>query len=205
MSGLDISVRPAQADDAADLAILDGIASSGLAPWLWQAGVDLGQAATAMEYGRSQMAKGDAVFGYSNALIAELDGTVAGMIIHYTMDLPDPVPSMGSAVDTVMSGPFELMRRAQGFWYVDGLATYSPFRRRGIARSLMRHAFISARANRRNRIGLITESGNTASQALYRSLGFELVDSRPYVSFPGAKDNDDWLLFVAPVNKQEQT
>jgi len=68
------NLRPATSHDAAELAILDDIASSGLASWIWYGAVLSGRVDTAMEQGRQVMGDPKVFWGFSNAVMGDIDG-----------------------------------------------------------------------------------------------------------------------------------
>lgn len=197
MSGF--SLRPANAADAAELAILDDIASHGLASWLWFGGVVSGQADTPMERGRQLMGSENIDWGYKGAYIAETDDRVAGMAISYLMDMTWPPTDMGEKANKVLNSSFELMHMANGNWYLDGLAVFRQFQRTGLGRQLVVHTMERARAAKAPAISLITDSSNARALGLYQSCGFEIKDQRPYVPFGRRTDIENWVLLTAPL------
>ena len=77
MTGKDaITIRPAGRSDAADLAIIDNMASHGLSLAFWQRAVERGEAEDPLSFARERFADQNAVFGWSNALVAEEDGRI---------------------------------------------------------------------------------------------------------------------------------
>ena len=131
-------IRPATRADSADLAILDDVASSGLASWLWSGAVARGEASTAIERGRQKFAAGEGEISWRNASIAEIDGDVAGMSVSYPLAT---VAEPADAPNAVLKPLYELLAAVKGHRYIDALAVYSRYRGRGIGRGLMRHEF----------------------------------------------------------------
>lgn len=195
----DVTIRAARKSDAAELAILDSIASSGLAPWLWHGGVMRGVASTAMEHGRNLMADETVSFGHVAADIAEVDDAVCGMMISYEVDMPDGPPDFGDIANAVLNGCLSLVHTVQGQWYVDGLAVYQQYRGQGIARSLLQGSFEKARLNNCSTVSLLTEDTNHPALGLYHSMGFIIIDECPYVPFNDTATAEKWLLLSAPV------
>lgn len=66
-----------------------------------------------------------------------------------------------------------------GALYVDALATARPFRRRGVARALLRHVEENARSLGLTEVALDTSLDNRPARSLYLSEGFEEVAYRP--------------------------
>ena len=81
-----------------------------------------------MAVGARRAARDEGAFSWRNAVIAELGGAVAGGLVAYRIG-PDPEP-----LDDVppLFRPLQaLENRALGTHYVNVLATYPEFRRRG--------------------------------------------------------------------------
>lgn len=194
------NLRPATQQDAAELAILDDIASSGLATWIWHDGVLSEKTDTAMEQGRKILGDPKVYWGFSNAVIGEIDNQVSGMAISYKMNMPDKNPDLSDKANRVLEGSFDLMRFANGHWYLDGLAVYRQNRKSGLGRELLRDAMDRGRLAGVSHISLITESTNERAQALYQSEGFKVVDQRPYIPFNQRKDIENWQLMTAPLH-----
>ena len=193
----DLVIRAAHKHDAAELAILDDIASSGLASWIWYGGVIAGTANSALEHGRSLMANPKLYFGYSSADIAEIKGETVGMSISYKMNMTERPASMGAKADEVLDGSIRLMMKVHGLWYVHGLAVYNSHRRQGIAKKLLSAAFEKAKQSQVPAITLITENDNKSALNLYKQMGFKLYDEEPFVPFYRQSKTEKWLLLKA--------
>ncbi|MDF2721334.1 MAG: GCN5-related N-acetyltransferase [Paenibacillus sp.] len=63
--------------------------------------------------------------------------------------------------------------KGQPFVIVQDLFVLEAYRKRGIAKSLIRHAVHIARQHQANRVQLNTATGNEAARRLYEQLGFE--------------------------------
>ena len=195
----DIVLRPALRNDGADLAILDNLASHGASRWFWQGVVNEGKAEDAFALGRQRLMADDACYGWTNAIIAEVDGVTAGSCTAYVMPAPEEDDEFGKS--DAFAPVFDLFASIVGEWCIDSLAIYPQMRRRGIARTLMADAFGKGRAAGHERAHLVMEDGNTAAIALYFSLGFRESDRRPYRPIDGetgrAPISRNWLLMTA--------
>jgi len=187
-----LNIRPATRADSADLAILDDIASSGLAAWLWTGAVKAGKAGTPQEYGRRKFAAGKGDLSWRNALIAEFDGDTAGMTLSYprASDIEPPSPP-----NAVLAPLIELLNLAKGTWYIDALAVYTAHRGSGVGRVLMQAEIERAKGGA---MSLITEDDNTRAQALYFSLGFGETARRSCTKFSSNQTTRQWLLLTRP-------
>jgi ribosomal protein S18 acetylase RimI-like enzyme len=187
-----VHIRPATRADSADLAILDDVASSGLASWLWSGAVARGEASTAIERGRQKFAAGEGEISWRNASIAEIDGDVAGMSVSYPLAT---VAEPADAPNAVLKPLYELLAAVKGHRYIDALAVYSRYRGRGIGRGLMRHEFDHSQGKV---ISLITEDDNETALGLYRALGFAEVARRPCTKFSPKQTTREWVLLTRP-------
>lgn len=187
--GPELTIRPAERRDAAELAILVDLSSHGLASWFWQEAVRVGDVDTALEKGRQFMSS-DPREGWAAAVLAEWNGDVAGVAIGYRLDgnvrqqlAPHPI------VEPILA----LQKRVVGSRFIDSLGVYREHRGKGIGRSLVGHEVAKAGGEP---VSLITESDNTPALALYRSCGFAEIAREPAV--PRAPDNrqHDWVLLT---------
>ena len=195
----DFKTRKAMQSDAGDLAILDDIASHGLAHWLWYGAVIADQCDTALERGRERMAE-QSPYGFSNAHVAIRDEVIIGSVIDYPMVFEGPPQSMGPIADPVLKPSFELWAIINGDWYVDSLAVFTPERGNGVARALLDIAKSRAIKNNKSAISLITQDDNAAAISLYQSSGYAIVDRRPFIPFNKFSKTKEWLLLTAPLN-----
>lgn len=183
-------VRPARREDAADLARLGDMAGHGLPSFLWRRSAAPGQ--DPFEIGVARAARDDADFSWRNAAVADVDGQVAAALVTYpTSDTPEPLDGLGPIVRTLQ----ELEDRAPGSQYINVLAVYPAFRRRGIGRLLLKEA--ARRAGPRP-LSLIVEDGNAAARRLYESFGFRVAAEVPMVKEDWPSDGTAWVLMQRP-------
>jgi ribosomal protein S18 acetylase RimI-like enzyme len=170
------------------------MASRGLASYNWRLMAEPGQAP--FEVGRARAMRETGDFSYRNAHIAEVDGTPAGALIGYP--IPDSYdPGSIANVPEIFRPLAELEAGAAGCWYVNVLAVYAEFRRRGIGRALL------AQANRIGRsapkgMAIIVASQNEQALRLYTGDGYRTVSSRRFVPPAGLNDEGDFLLLTKP-------
>lgn len=188
-----MKIRDATKDDAEHLAFLINLAGEGLPEFLWQEMAGEGQDPLAV--GALRAAREAGAFSFRNARIAEIDNSVAGMLLSYR--LPDPYEIGGLDDYPAPVRPLvKLEAEVPGSWYVNAIATYEQFRGRGVASALMANCRDMAEAAQATKLSLIVASENTSAHALYLKLGYREIASRALVSYPGGPDGGRWLLMV---------
>jgi ribosomal protein S18 acetylase RimI-like enzyme len=184
------TLRPATREDAADLARLGDMAGHGLPSFLWRRTAAPGQ--DPFEIGVARAARDEADFSWRNAAVIEDGGRVAAALVTYPIgDTPEPLEGLGPIVATLQA----LENRALGSQYVNVLAVYPEFRRRGHARRLLEEA--ERRAGGRP-LSLIVEDGNVAARRLYDAFGFRVAAEVPMVKEDWQSDGTAWVLMLRP-------
>ena len=122
-------------------------------------------------------------YSYRNALVAEVDGSLAGAIIGYD----------GATLHELRKPLFELMveklgnvpnvedETSAGEFYLDSLAVLPQWRGRGVGSALLAAARDKAFEAGYERVGLIVDFENPRAEALYNSLGFERVNATTFL------------------------
>ena len=187
------SYRAATPADAEVVAELFDVAVGGLAAHRW--GERAGKGGDAMAFGRRLIAGGEGRFTYRNASVAEVDGTVVGVMVGRLEPLAgfEPRPELERSPIKPL---FELEELAGGMWLLRGVAVRPEHRGKGIARTLLAKAEELARKSGAGRLAIIAAEENSAVVKLYRDYGFETLARRPVVHWPNAPHNGDWLLLV---------
>jgi len=193
-----IEFRAAQASDCADLAALIDSASRGLLNWFWGTLCAPGQ--SAFEMGRSRIRyKIDSPSHYTRWTVGEIDGDLAGAFTGYRV--ADPYdPGDVSELPPVYQTMLELEAAAAGAWYLMAIAVYPEYRGRGLASAMLARAEMQAIKTNAPRIGMVVESANEEAYQLYRKFGYGELARRPYISFPGSPDSDEWILLMKHIN-----
>ena len=120
-------------------------------------------------------------YSYRNALVAEVDGVVAGAVVGYDgarlHELREPTlrliqertgQEFGNVEDETVPDEF----------YLDSLGVLPEFRNLGIGGKLLAALRDKAFAQGYEKAGLLVDSGNHKAERLYLSLGFRRVESR---------------------------
>ena len=172
MDATKIIVRPATQSDAAMIANVVVMAIGD-------------ETALRIGYGCDYLAMFEAIarneatqYSYTNALIAEIDGNVAGAVVGYD----------GAKLHPLREGTLSVMREhiasvtipedetEAGEYYLDSIAVVPAFRSRGVARALIAAFCDKAFDEGHERVGLIVDVDNPQAESLYSSLGFERIN-----------------------------
>lgn len=196
----DVALRPARRGDAAALAVLVDIAGEGLPAHLWSSLKAPGQ--SILEFGRSRALRDDSDFSYSNAVIAEVSGEIAGTLIGYRLADPYETGDI-NAVPEVVRPLVLLEARAPGTWYVNVLALFPEFRGMGIGTQLLAAAAGIAREAGADALSIIVAAGNTRAARLYAHAGYRESAREPVVPFPGCPHDGDFVLMTRPVDEKQ--
>jgi ribosomal protein S18 acetylase RimI-like enzyme len=187
-----VALRPATRGDAADLARLVDLASEGLSSYLWARMAEPGE--TAHDVGRRRAARDDGGFSWRNATLAEMGGRVAGGLVAYRLgDAPAPLDDLPALFRPMQA----LENAAPGTYYVNVLATYPAFRRRGVAGRLLDAAAAAAQGSAG--LSLIVADANVEARRLYDRFGFRETARAPLVPDGWQTRSTAWLLLQRPL------
>jgi ribosomal protein S18 acetylase RimI-like enzyme len=183
------TLRPARPEDAPDLVRLVEVASEGLASYVWAGMAAPGEDAVAV--GLRRVARDEGAFSWRNAMMAEIDGAVAGALVTYRIaEVPEPLDGIPPIFRPLQA----LENLAPGTQYVNVLATYPEFRRRGVGRRLMVEAErLAAGAT----LSLIVSAANTTARRLYQAIGYEEVAREPFPA-EWMDGKGTWVLMLRP-------
>jgi ribosomal protein S18 acetylase RimI-like enzyme len=143
-------------------------------------------------------AQPDTQYSYTNTLVAEVDGEIAGIMITvdgaiYRMQRENMFPQLKDLFNIAFGQGWEEMEdEAQtGELYVDSIAVFPAYRHRGIGTILLSHAQQRAKELNIPLVTLAVEPTNSA-KLLYQELGFSY--NRIITIF-----NEEYELYVAKV------
>jgi ribosomal protein S18 acetylase RimI-like enzyme len=187
-----VAFRPARHEDAAALAELVNMAGEGLPLQLWETMREAGE--TAWDVGRRRAGRDAGSFSWRNATLAEVDGEVAGALVGYAQpETPDPIDD---AMPPVFVPLQELENLAPNTWYVNVLAVFSGFRRRGIGGKLLAIADNIAASQGKPGLSVIVSDSNPDARHLYIASGYRETASRPKVKGPLQIEGESWILLT---------
>lgn len=189
-------IREARASDAADLVRFINMAADDLPLHFWQKSV--GSDGDALAWGRERAARETGSFSYRNAWLAEWEGAVAACLLGYPADaIPAPIDPDTPAIFVPL---LELESMAPGAWYLNVLATYAPYRGKGLGRALLAHAEATALAKGHSTISLIAADTHRDALRLYAAHGYTEVARRAVVKGDWRVDAAEWILFAKPLD-----
>ncbi len=188
-----VTIREAGKSDCAELARLINFAGEGLPLYLWKKTAAPGE--DPWQVGRERATRESGSFSYRNAVVAEVDGKIAGALIGYA------VSAEPEAVDTSNTPPMfvpllELENLAAGTWYVNAVAAFPDARGHGVGSKLMRWAERRASELELQGMSLIVSDGNPGARRLYERIGYEEVARRPMVREQWQNEGRNWVLMI---------
>lgn len=178
-----MNIRQATPEDSGHFVRVFELASYGLAPYLWQQAV--GDSGEMHSYARSRMHDKLSNAKPNTALIAEIDGEVAGGIITY--DIGREPEEMSPDVDPVITPLIELENMALGTHYINAVAVFPEHQGHGIGQMLLREVEKNASPNG---LSLVVEDRNIGAFKLYQKLGYVVETSVPIVKGKGGWDTN---------------
>lgn len=193
-----IRLRCATVDDARTVAELIAVGSDGIATWLWSRRAEAGQ--DPLDIGAERVARPDTTFSYRNAVLAELGGGVAGMVLGYRLDASSPESrvTLGD-LPPVLRPLAEIEYRVPGSFYVSVLAVFDGYRDSGVGTRLLQAAAGRATSLGCTRLSMQVFCRNIAAIRLYERNGFRIVDSRAVEPHPSHPYDGRILLMTRPL------
>lgn len=171
-----VNIRPAVPEDAAMIAQAVAIAIGDEVALRAYCGEDYIEVLT--EIARREGTQ----YSWQRALVAEIDGAVAGAVVGYD----------GAQLGLLREGTFGVLHELVGHtptivdeteageYYLDSVAVLPEFRGLGIGRKLIEAFCQRAFSEGHQRVGLIVDFENPTAEKLYTSLGFRRIGSRPF-------------------------
>jgi ribosomal protein S18 acetylase RimI-like enzyme len=194
------SIRPANAEDAREIAKLIEISSDGVALIEWaEAAAEEG--VEPLDIGERTYRNPAGDYSWRNCTIVEKDGKVVGMLLAFAMPeaAPRDVTQRPTKDDANVFAPYMYLEEPDS-WYICGVALYPEHRGQGIGTRLMKLANDQARQNGFKTLSLVAFAQNESSVRLYERLGFEIVDQAPVIPHPLIHYSGEALLMVSKVD-----
>ena len=190
------TIRAATLADASALVVLMDIAGEGIPNLLW--GSLAAPAQSAIEIGRDRARRDEGGFSYRNAIVAELDGDVAGTLIGYRLDDPYDAGNLDDLSDTARP-LVALESKVPGSCYINVLAAFAELRGKGIGTKLLDTAETKGREAGAQSLSVIVGSWNEAAAQLYARVSFADIAREPAALPPDFPKSGDWVLMTKPL------
>ncbi|SMH57096.1 N-acetyltransferase [Maritimibacter sp. HL-12] len=189
MTTLDLTIRRANAHDAATVAPLINLAGEGLPFHFWSQLAAPGQ--DPWDVARERLASPDGMLETRDAWIGLLHGQEAGFLLGYLQPAePATVPEDAPGI---LRPLIELEAEAPDSFYINVLATRPGMERQGVASRMLEHA---GKAAGPAGMSLIVSDANAPARRLYERHGFTDAARRPMVSGGWQAPGKEWVLMV---------
>ena len=190
--------RRAEQADAPVLARLIDIAGEGIPAYLWAQSATRGE--RPLDIGTRLSGREHGIFSYRNAIVFEVGGAVAGMVMGYRQS--DPYSDTNLAhVPAVVRPVIELESLVPGSWLVKSLALLPDYRGDGLGSQLLGLARSLAEEEGARQLSLIVAADNEGACRLYQRSGYRAIAQRPVVDFPAAPHGGVWSLMVQDIRR----
>jgi ribosomal protein S18 acetylase RimI-like enzyme len=186
--------RPATREDSRKIAELFGIASGGVAEYLWSTLVTEYPGLAPIEIGARRYAREEGAFSYKNCTVAELGGEVVGMLHAFPMEEPEQEEA-GEDVDPILE-PYSRLE-VPGSYYVSAMAVFPKHQGKGLGKRMLEIATEQARDRGYQQVSLLVFGQNEGAVELYRRNGFRVVDRAPVVPHEFIRYTGEVLLMTA--------
>lgn len=125
----------------------------------------------------------DSQYSYKNALVAEVNGHVAGAIVAYDGALLYPLREKTLSVIHKYNPSFEIVddETQAGEYYLDSIGILPDFRGMGIGRALLLALQEHVAKAHHPCIGLLVDYDNARAERLYQSVGFKRVGTKLFI------------------------
>lgn len=165
------------------MAKLIDIAGEGIPNLLWSNMAEPGQ--SALDVGQARACRDVGGFSYRNALVADADGSVVGMVLGYIVGQPDEaeIEYLDKLPDFVRP-LVTLEHRSVGTFYIDALAVLSGWRGCGVGSRLLKAAEQRARNLGVRSMSIQHFAQNKNAAKLYNRIGYQFSGQSPVQSHP---------------------
>jgi ribosomal protein S18 acetylase RimI-like enzyme len=173
-------LRRATRKDARALAKLSEYAGDGIPGYLWSQSAKEGQ--PPIEVGIERVLREEANFSYRNAVVAEVDGRVAAMMLAYR--LPEQSEVNLEELPDLLRPLEELEQKVPGTFYVNALAAYPEYRGLGLGTKLLEAAHALASEAGCEELSLEVFDQNEDAVRLYERHGYREIARLPAAPHP---------------------
>lgn len=183
----DFLLRPARRDECRLIAEFYRVSSDGVAEYVWSKRAAPGE--DPIDVGARRYERDDSPFGYRNALLADVGGIVAGMLVAFPME----ASTVGE--DDPVLAPYARLEEPNSY-YLCSMAVRPEYRGRGLGSQLLTHAEGEARRRSLSKLSLCVFEANHGATRLYARHGYVEVRREPVVPHPLIHPTGAALLMV---------
>ena len=178
--GLRPPLRRATRRDARAIAELSDQAGHGIPGYLWSQSAKEGQ--PSIEVGIERILREETNFSYRNAVVAELEGRVAALMLAYP--LPEHSDVNLDELPDLLRPLEQLEQKVPGSFYINILAAYPEFRGLGLGTKLLEAAPALASGAGCSELSLEVFEQNEGAVRLYERHGYRELARLPAVPHP---------------------
>ncbi len=161
--------------DASVLAHLINMISEGA--FATRLGIDADINETWLDVARKTISQPDSEISYSNCIVYEINGDIAGMVMLNWLSSDMPVLNLAQITEEERPAN-ELIVQAPGSLLIRELGVFEKYRKQGVAKAFLQLAEGYARSKSIPVLSLTVHETSGAALALYEKSGFKLIDSR---------------------------
>lgn len=174
--GRSVNIRPAQVKDAEYIALAIAMAIGDEVALRSYCGEDYIAVLTAMAEAQGTQ------YSWENAIVAEVDGLVAGAVVGYDGAMLKVLRdgTFGVLSNYVAQLPNIVDETQAGEFYLDSVAVFPRFRGMGIGTMLVESLCKRCLSQGHEVVGLLVDSENPQAEKLYSTLGFERVGTQTF-------------------------
>lgn len=194
--GLRPPLRRATKENGLALAELVDIAGDGIPSHLWSGSAKAGQ--SPVEVGVERVSHETANFSYRNAVVAEVEGKVAAMMLAYR--LPDEQDDVNlEDLPDLIRPLVQLELEVPGSFYINALAAYPEYRGLGFGTKLLEAVHTLASEAGCETLSLEVFERNEGAVRLYERHGYKEAARLPTVPHPSFPYEGDVVLMTRSV------
>jgi ribosomal protein S18 acetylase RimI-like enzyme len=168
---------------------LHSISSDGAADYIWTQLAEPGE--HIVDVGERRYARENTAFSYQNCVVAEVDGSIEGMLVTFAIEVPD---NPEKEADPVLASYSKL--EEYDSWYICVVALFESFRGKGLGSQFMPIAEQQARDRQFKKLSLIVFEENAGVKRFYDALGYREVMREAIYPHPIIHCAGDAILMV---------
>ena len=185
--------RRATVYDCPAIAQMLGIASDGVAPYVWSLAQSDHPGLTLEQIGAMRYSDPAANFSYKNTVVGVEGGEVIALLLTFAIGGGDRDAPPPPDVDPVLA-PYCL--EEPNSWYICAMAVGEPHRGKGLGSRMLEIAQQQATAGELATLSLLCFEENTEARRLYERRGYNVVARRPIVPHPLIHVSDGDILLM---------